>query len=38
MKQLTLKQRSQIGKEHMEELNTLTTPKGLFVSIPALFS
>ena len=38
LKQLTPELRNQIEKEHMEELNAFMTPKGLFVSIPALFS
>ena len=38
LKQLTPEQRSRIEKEHLEELNALRTPEGLFVSIPALFS
>ncbi|MFA5837175.1 MAG: methyltransferase domain-containing protein [Bellilinea sp.] len=38
LKQMTPELRNQIEKEHTEELNAFMTPKGLFVSIPALFS
>jgi ubiquinone/menaquinone biosynthesis C-methylase UbiE len=38
LKQLAPEQRSRIEQEHLAELNAYMTPKGLLVSIPAIFS